>query len=103
VKNALKIIANKSIRYSGISPEGMKKQENILSEPESQFEHFPNISEERYHYISLLGKTAVSCLLYIVTHVPIDRQRLGKHIPGFTLSTPEGPPLLVNGPMSTYS
>jgi hypothetical protein len=37
------------------------------------------------------------------THMPIARQRLGKHIPEVTLSTIEGHPSLGNGPINTHS
>jgi hypothetical protein len=40
---------------------------------------------------------------YIVTHMPIARQRLAKHIPEITLSTIEGHALLGNGPINTHS
>jgi hypothetical protein len=40
---------------------------------------------------------------YIVTHTPDTGQRLGKHIPGVTLSTLEEFPLLSNGPINTHS
>jgi hypothetical protein len=43
-------------------------------------------------------------ILYnIVTHMPLARQRLGKHIPEVTLSTTEGHPLLGKGPIKTHS
>jgi hypothetical protein len=38
----------------------------------------------------------------IVTHMPIARKRLGKHIPEVRLST-TGHPLLGNGPINTHS
>jgi hypothetical protein len=38
-----------------------------------------------------------------VTHMTIARQRLGKHIPGVTLSTIKGHPLLGNGSIDTHS
>jgi hypothetical protein len=38
----------------------------------------------------------------IVTHMPIARQRFGKHIPEITLSTIEGYILLGNGPINTH-
>jgi hypothetical protein len=46
------------------------------------------------------------CLQYffnIVTHMPIARQRLGKHIPEITFSTIQGHPLRGNGPINTHS
>jgi hypothetical protein len=39
----------------------------------------------------------------IVTHMVIARQRRGKHIPGVTLATVEGLPLLGNEPKNTHS
>jgi hypothetical protein len=39
----------------------------------------------------------------IVTHMPIARQRLDKHIPEVTLSTIEGHSLLGIGPINTHS
>jgi hypothetical protein len=38
-----------------------------------------------------------------VTHVPIARQRLGKHISEVTLSKIEGHLSLGNGPINTHS
>jgi hypothetical protein len=37
-----------------------------------------------------------------VAHMPIDKQRLSKHIPEVTVSTTEHP-LLGNGPINTHS
>jgi hypothetical protein len=69
---------NKSIRYSGIIPEIMKKPQQSPVRT-TQSERSINTSVEPYHYINLLGKTAVNCLLYIVTHMSTARQQLGKN------------------------
>jgi hypothetical protein len=54
-------------KYPGENEETTK----IFSETETQSEHSPNTSVERYHYNNLLGKTAANYLLHIVTHMPI--------------------------------
>jgi hypothetical protein len=42
-------------------------------------------------------------MLYIVTHMSIARQQLGKHIPEVTLSTIERHQLADNGYINTHS
>jgi hypothetical protein len=49
------------------------------------------------------GVLGIDGRIYIVTHMPIVRQRLGKNIPEVMLSTVEGHLLLGNEPTNTYS
>jgi hypothetical protein len=61
-----------------------------------------------FKFIYGLPKAILSSSLFkasndIVTHMPIARQRLGKHIPQVTLSTIEEHPLLSNGTINNNS
>jgi hypothetical protein len=58
------------------------------------FQH-PQILYKKVHNFILV--------LYIVTHMPIARQQLCKHILEVTFSTVEGNRLLGNGPINTHS
>jgi hypothetical protein len=69
---------------------------SVSKQPESMF--FPWTQRPRFTPIK-----EYTMIINIVTHMTIARQRLGKYIPGVTLSTVEGYPSLGNGIINTHS